>query len=626
MSKQPKLTGTALMARPAVQILLAALLFLSVTVIVDRYMRSVQLDLTEDSLYTLSDGTVDLVEGFDEPITLNFYFSRTLATPYPQLLNYGKRVEDMLRAFESMNPANVHLSIIDPEPFSEAEDDAVAAGLRGIPLSDGSTLYLGLTASNSTDGSGEVPFFAEEREKFLEYDLVKLLSGLDRRGQKTLGLLTQLPMQFGPGGPQAMMQGRAQPYVLYEQLGESFDVEEITPDFTALPTEMDVLLIVHPPALNEDQLYAIDQFVLKGGRTLVFLDPHSEAMDPRATAPNASSLGPLLGAWGVSMPEGKVVGDASLAQRVQMGGYGPDAVKDYVFWLAVNEGFLADDDVVAGSVQTLNLASAGVLEPVEGATTSFLPLVRTSSVTMLYDASRAVGMPDPDSLLRDLEPTGQHYVLSARVQGEAATAYPERVEANAGPTATPALSKGTINVVVTADSDLFDDRFWVQLQELLGQRIVVPLAGNGGFVLNMADHISGSEALLGLRGRGISKRPFEVVDDIRREAEAQYLAEEERLQKQLQTTEDRIAQLEAQKPEGTEVLSSDQEAEIERFRSELLETRKALREVKRALRAEIDSLGNWLAAINTALMPLLIIAFALLRVLLRRRRQQNRLG
>lgn len=623
MSQQMK---KGMLTNPAMQIAMAVLLFLSVTIISDRYLRSVRIDLTSDKLYTLSEGTKGVLAAFDEPVTLSFYFSKSLAAPYPQLLSYGKRVEDMLRALEAQNPRNIQLSVIDPEPFSEAEDDAVAAGLKGIPLNDGSTLYLGLIATNSTDGHGAVPFFTEDREKFLEYDLIKLLTGLDKSDRSKMGLLTQLPMQFGPGGPQAMMQGRAQPYVLYEQLQEAFELEEIDPSFTELPADLDILLIAHPPALGEDQLYAIDQYVLAGGRTLVFLDPHSEAMDPRATAPSASTLGPLLGAWGVNMPAGKVVGDASLAQRVQMGGYGADSVKDYVFWLAISDGFLAKDDVVSGSISTLNMASAGVLEPMEGATTSFQPLVTTSAVAMLYDAPRAVGMPDPDSLLRDLEPTGQTYTLSARVTGPSETAFPERAAAEGAPNVTPALQKGNVNMVITSDSDLFDDRFWVQLQDLLGQRIVVPLAGNGGFVLNMADHISGDEALLELRGRGISKRPFEVVDDIRREAEANFLAEEQRLQDDLVAMEDRIAQLEAQKPEGTAVLSGDQEVEIERFRDQLLETRKALREVKRSLRQEIDDLGTWLALINIVLMPVLIIAFALVRVLLRRRAQENRLA
>lgn len=609
--------------RATLQILLAVIVFLSATVIGDRFLRGVQLDLTSDKLYTLSDGTKQLLASYDEPVTLDFYFSRTLATPYPQLLSYGKRVEDLLRAFEAQNPGNIQLSIIDPEPFSEEEDAAVALGLQGIPLADGSTLYMGLSAADAVDGEAMIPFFSEERETFLEYDLVKLLATLDSSDQRTLTLLTTLPMQFGPGGPQAMMAGQAQPYVIYEQLLDFYAVEELAPDFTELPSETDVLMLVHPPALSDDQLFAIDQFVLKGGRALIFLDPHAEAVDPRATVPNSSSLGGLLAAWGVAMPEGQVLGDASLAQRVQMGGFGPDSIKDYVFWLAVNDGFLSASDVVTGAISNLNFASAGVIEPLDGATTSFDPLVTSSAASMLFDSARAVGLPDPDALLRDLAPTGDSFVLSARVRGPAATAFPERVseaviaagaDAEGGP-----VASGDINIVLTADSDLFDDRFWVQVQDMLGQRIAVPLAGNGSFVLNLADHISGSEALLSLRGRGISKRPFEKVDDLRREAEAKYLAEEEALQNRLTETEARIAALEAQAPEAGTVLSAEQEAEIDQFRDQLLETRKALREVKRALRQDIEGLGDWLAFLNIALMPALIILYVLLRLVIRQR-------
>lgn len=609
----------ALINRPSVQIVLAVLLFLSLTVLADRYLRTLTLDLTEDNLYTLSAGTKEVLRDIDEPVTLTYYFSRSLATPYPQILSYGKRVEDMLRAFAAENPRNIHLSVIDPEPFSVAEDDAVAAGLRGLPLMDRSTLYLGLTATNSLDGEASIGYFSEEREKFLEYDLIKMLTSLDSNPRPRLALLTQLPMQFGPGGPQAMMQGRGQPYVVYEQLQEFFFVEDLAADFSEIPAETELLMLVHPPELNEDQLFAIDQFVLKGGRALVFLDPHSEAMDPRAMMPNASNLDPLLAAWGVNMPAGKVVGDAAQAQRVQMGGIGLDSVKDYIFWLSVSGDFLSDEDIVTGSIDSLNLASAGVLEKMEGGTTNFQPLVSTSSVAMLYEAARAVGVPDPDALLREMEPSGQAYTLAARISGKAKSAFPERAAAEGAPNADPAVGEGDINVVVASDSDLFDDRFWVQLQELLGQRIVVPLAGNGSFVLNLADHIAGSEALLELRGRGISKRPFEVVDRLRRDAEAKYLAEEQRLEDQLASMEDRLAQLEAQNPDGNQVVSPEVEAEKERFRSQLLETRKALREVNRSLRSDIEALGNWLAVINIIAVPLLVILFALVRVYLRRR-------
>ena len=253
----------------------------------------------------------------------------------------------------------------------------------------------------------------------------------------------------------------------------------------------------------------------------------------------------------------------------------------------------------------------------------------TSAASALFSADRAVGVPDPDSLLRDMEPTGETYTLSARVQGVAKTAFPGRMTdasiaaAREGGGNMP-VADGEINVVITSDADLFDDRFWVQLQDMLGQRVAVPLAGNGSFVLNLADHISGSDALLGLRGRGISKRPFEKVDELRREAEAKYLVEEEELQNRLSETEARIAALESQNPEGSTVLSVEQEAEIERFRAELLETRKALREVKRNLRQDIENLGDWLAFINIALVPFLIIIYVLVRLVARRNKKAHR--
>jgi len=614
---------TKFMARPGVQIVLAVLLFLSLTVLIDRYMRGVQLDLTQEGLYTLSPGTEKLLGNLDEPVTLKFYFSRSLAAAYPQLLSYGKRVEDLLRAFVAANPDKVRLSVIEPAPFSEAEDDAVAAGLKGVPLGDGSTLYLGLKATNTTDGEGDIAFFSQDREKFLEYDIVKLIAGLDHSGRKKLALLTTLPMQYGAGGPQAAMQGQAQPYVIYQQLKEAYDVQMLPPDFKTLPKDTDVLMVVQPPKLNDDQLFQIDQYVLKGGRALVFLDPHSEAVNPRATTPNASSLGPLLTAWGVDMPAGKVVGDASLAQRVQMGGYSSDQVKDYVFWLSVTKDFLAQNDVVTGAGNNLNMATSGVLEPVKGATTKFQPLVHTSTASMLYDAKRAVGMPDPDALLRGMKPSGKSYVLSARVSGPAKTAFPARVAKEGMPQKDPAVASGNINLVVTADTDLFDDRFWVQLQNLLGQRIVVPIAGNGSFILGLVDNMTGSDALIGLRGRGISKRPFEVVERIRQDAETKYLAQEQALQKRLDETEDRLKNLESQKPGDTSVLSPDQEKEMASFRTQLLETRKQLRAVKHSLRREIEHLGSVLAVINIALVPFLIVIFALVRVQRRRRRRRH---
>jgi ABC-type uncharacterized transport system involved in gliding motility auxiliary subunit len=598
--------------RPYYMIILAVLLFLSLTVLSDRFLRGVTIDLTADNLYTLSSGTKETLQGLEEPVQLTFYFSKNLAAPYPALLSYGKRIEDTLKAFRAISPGMIELSIIDPEPFSEAEDNAVEAGLTGAPLGDGSTLYFGLAASNSTNGEGAIPFLTEERETFLEYDLIKLIIDLETTDRPKMALLSQLPLEFGSGGPQAALQGQTQPYVIYEQLSERFDIIKLETDFNNLPIDIDLLMVVHPPQLNEEQLYAIDQYTLSGGRALVFLDPHAESLDPGAFTANGSNLDPLLENWGVQIPTNQVVGDASLAQRVQMGGYGAESVKDFIFWLGIYGDFLDKDDIVAGSVDNLNIASAGAIIPLETRTTTITPLVQTSTVSMLYDASRAAGTPDTDSLLRDLEPTDEAYTLAARISGTSISAFPEKSgEAH--------INEGSLNLVLVADTDLFDNRFWVQLQDLLGQRIVVPIAGNGGFILNLADHLIGSDALLELRGRGIARRPFNVVDRMRRKAEAKFLNEEQRLQNRMATVEARLAELEGQKPEGATVFSNEQEQEITVFRNELLDTRKALRAVKRNLQGDIENLGSILAIINIAGMPILLIIIVGLRTYFRRR-------
>lgn len=604
-----------LMKTPAMLITLSLLLFLAVNVLGERLLRPVLIDLTDGGLYTLSDGTRDLVVDLEDPITLDFYFSRQLAAPYPQLLSYGKRIEDMLSAIARVAPSQVTVRVIDPEPFSEQEDEAVAAGLSGVPLGDGSTLYMGLTAQNTLDGEGAIPFFASERETFLEYDLAKLIQSLSAPARPKLALITQYPMAFGPGGPQAAFQGRSQPYVIYEQLSDFFDLQELTADFREIPDGTDIVMLVHPHPLSDDQLFLIDQFALSGGRVIALLDPHAESLRPNSPQPSASSLGPLLEAWGVTMPQGQVLGDLELAQRVQFGGYGPDAVKDYVFWLGLRPPYLSEGDITTGALKSLILASSGVLNLVADTEITVTPLLTSSETGMLFDAGRVVGVPDPDSLIRELDPTGETYLLAARLTGRAKSAYPDKVAAIEPPQ--QVYSEGDIRVVVIADSDFIADRFWVQTQDLFGERLAVPIADNGNFLLNLADHIAGSDALLGLRGRGVSRRPFDRVDTLRKEAEGRYLAEEQRLTDELAATEARLAELE-QAGSETLALTPQQEAEVSRFREAVLTTRKALREVKRSLRQDIDALGTRLAAINILAVPLLVVLIGFVRVLRRR--------
>lgn len=599
---------TKLFRSPTVLIGAAFILCLSVILFSERFARGIRLDLTEDKLYTVSSGTLEILRALDEPVQLDYYVSRGLITPYPGLLSYAKRIEDLLNAMATAVPGAIELRIIEPEPFSDAEDQAVEAGLQGVPLNDGSTLYMGLSARNLLDGEQSIPFFSEEREAFLEYDIIKTILGLDKSQRPTLGLLSSLPMQFGAGGPQAMLQGQSTPFVIYQQLADFFDVRDLGQGFKTLDG-LDLILIVHPGPLTEDQLYLLDQYALKGGRLAIFIDPHAESLDPRATLPVSSSFA-LLEKWGIEVSGDQIIADLDFAQQVQLG----RDVKRYPFWLSVEQSGISAEDIATGALENIAIATAGSVSLKEQSTLTFQPLVQSSPASQLFPATRGVGLPDPDGLIRETEASGKRFTIVARVSGQIMTAYPNIAAEKGG------VSTGNLQVVVGTDSDLFYDRFWVQVQSFLGQRVAEPFSGNGSLILNILDNLSGSDALLSLRTRGVATRPFIVVDHLRKEAEIRYLNEEQALSQVLSETESRLIDLETARQETGTLYSPEQEAEIDRFRAEMVKTRRQLRRVQGNLRRDIDALGDKLAFVNIAFVPLLILISLFITVRLRRRR------
>ena len=533
-------------------LVIAAVLFLAVNVLSTALFRSVRLDLTEDGLYSLSDGTKAVLASLDEPVTLRFFFSDRLATEYGGIKTYGQRVRNLLEEYAGLAGGNLRLEIIDPEPFTESEDQAVAYGLQGAPVGSGEALYFGLVATNSVDDQQVLPFFSRERERFLEYDLTKMIYGLGSPSKTVVGVITSLPLQYGPGGIQAAMRGNIQPYIIYEQLSQQTEVRTLAADFDEIGEDIDVLLIVNPGALGPRSLYAIDQFILGGGKAMVFVDPRSEIAQQQQAAPGAppsggapsSDLEPLFKAWGIALADDEIVADRRYAQRVSVNA-GPSGRQfaDYVVWLAVPADGLSRDDPVTGDLNSLNLGSAGYFAQLENATTSFEPLVTSSADAMLLGSDDLGFVPDPEALLRDFRATGEQYVIAARITGEVESAFPDgppaeeaddgadpetgaNAEAGEGSpdgaetTGHRARSEAPINVIVIADSDLFDDQFWAQIQNFLGQRLVLPIADNAGFVINGIDNLAGSNDLISLRSRGVSARPFTMVGDIRRRAEA----------------------------------------------------------------------------------------------------------
>lgn len=620
---------------------LAVALFLAFNSLVSSLLPPLRIDLTEDGLYTISDGTKQVLRDLAAPVEITYFFSESVARDYPPYFAHGRRVRDLLKDYAARSDGRLKLEIVDPAPFSEEEDRAVAAGMHAVPTASGTSIYMGILARDLTDREARLPFLALERADLLEYDLTRLVLEVSGAERPKIALLSALPLAGSPyGGP---MQAARRPWEIYSQLTQLFELETLEPDFTALPDDIDLLLVIHPPALSLRQLWLIDQFVLAGGRAAVFLDPHSEAMAGRFGAGGlpddiapASDLGPLLAAWGLEMPKDRIVADFELAQRVNMGGSGVAAVKDYLLWLAARGDAIAAMDPVTASLEQINLASTGALLPIADTGLRIEPLLVSSAASALVEASQASGIPDPDSLLRETVPDEQRYDLVVRVTGEAKSAFPDgpppsntEEEADA---ASPsgdgapqtALSRGEIAVIVGADSDLFDDRFWIQTREFYGERIAIPIADNGTMLINAIDQMAGSDALIGLRGRGVKARPFEVVERLRRDAEARYRAEEERLQNELAATERRLSELQSAAPGTDALFTSEQEAEIRQFQERAVAIRRDLRAVQRNLVEDIRALGNRLAFLSIALVPILLALGAGLLALRNRRIARRR--
>ncbi len=636
----------------AASIALSIVLFFSVNIFSDVWFSSARLDLTQAGLYTVSEGTKNTLRSIPEPITLRFFFSERDSVKYAGVRAYGARVRDLLKEYASIAGNKLKLEIIDPEPLSEQEDVAVAQGVTGAPTPNGEKIYFGLVGTNTVNGREVIPFFLEDREEYLEYDVTNLIYKLMRDKKPKIGVVTNLPFDTGTGGMMAAMQGRSRPFMIYEQIRESFDVEFLEQDFDRVPADIDVVMIAHPKPLNDKTQYALDQFVMRGGRALVFLDPWSEISQASAepegqplegsTQSSATSIEKLTNSWGIAVDPKHVIGVRDRAQRVQFGG----DVVDYVAWVALNVYDMDRKDLVTGQLTDINLATIGAITQTKGATTTLSPLLQTSDDTMEIDIAKIKGTPSPDELLRDFAKSGDRFIVAGRVQGPIKSAFPAGPPPGAiepppaaGATPKPPLpahlkeTKGPANIIVVADSDIFNDSFWVQAQELQGQRVAVPVADNGSFVLNAIENLTGSSDLISLRSRGSSNRPFIVVNNLRRRAEQQFLRQEQQLQEKMTATQTRLAELEgrrnAQPKPGAqphEILTAEQEAEIEKFRAELVETRGALRDVQRRLRTDIDRLGNWLAAINILLVPLMLAGTALVLALVRRRKPKPKQG
>jgi len=636
--------------------------FLLVSVALISVFPRLRVDLTQDSLYTLADGTRNIVRNLEKPVELLFFYSEEATADVPQLRTYGTRVQELLQEMEIASEGNLTLRLVDPVPFSEEEDEAVEFGVQRVPLSEGGEeVFFGIVALDPSTNAAEgeeataekifktIALVRPDQEEFLEYEVAKLITQVANPTPPVVGFLSSVPVDGGMN-PDTMQP--VAPLMIMDTIRQLYTARRVAPDATSIDEDITILMLVHPQALSLQTQYAIDQFVLRGGKVLAFLDPNADSQAqpgedgvPVARPNQASDLDALLRAWGVQFDNTRVVADREQALLVNLG----ESTRPVTHYgmMGLQRGSFANDIVTTG-MQVLNLSSAGAISPLEGAQTTFEPLLQSSADAGLMEAPLFKALTDPTILLDDFQATGERYTIAARVSGPVQSAFPEgrpapaaepavesadaagaAAAASAAPSPTPVAeepaaehlreSSGPVNIILIADSDMLNDRLWVQIQSFFGQRIGQAFASNGDFIMNALDNLSGNAELVTIRSRGRYARPFLTVMELQREADLRLREEETELLQNLQQTEAQIAALSSTQ-DGNQ-LSDEQRAEIDRFNEQQLETRRRLREVQLQLNQDIERLGSVLKFVNTALVPILLIGFVLLMGYLRGRRR-----
>jgi len=601
-----------------------AVLLVAVILVSNALFRGARLDLTQSHLYTLSNGTRNILGSIDEPIHLYLFYSDKGTQNLPQLRTYAQRVREMLGEMAARAGGKIRLDVIDPLPFSEDEDRATGFGLQAVPTGQGSeSIFFGLVGTNSTNGKSVIPFLQPDKEAFLEYDVAKLIHELSATKKVAVGMITGLPMSssFDPATRQMR-----EAWAIDTQLQQSFDVRQLSaPSLKSIDKDIGVVVLVQPKNLNDDALYAIDQFVLRGGHLLVFVDPQAEADDSGADPNNpqaamfankSSDLPKLFKAWGVQYDPTKVVLDRVHALQISVQQGAPPVRDPAILGFAKRD--LNPDDVTTASLDSINISSAGYFALDKDAKGKLIPLIQTSSEAMVVPSERLKFLPDPSQLLVGYQPSGEKpYIIAGRLEGKFSTAFPERKEEGH-----LSESKDDGVIVMVADTDLLTNRLWVQIQPFFGQKVMNAFANNGDFFINSVDNLTGSSDLISIRGRATSQRPFTTVEEMRRAAEESFRGKEKELQQKLSDTERKLAELQSGKSKDQEmILSPEQRAELQRFLDQKVEVRKELRQVRRGLDDKIEALGTRLKLVNIALMPFLITAAALGYAAWKRRRR-----
>ena len=617
-------------------ILLAIISFFSFNVLNKNFFKNLRVDLTKSNIYTLSSGTKSILNSINEPLDFKLFYTIEIGDVNPVYQNYYDRVKEILEQYVLLSNNKIKLKIFNPKPFSNEEDKAVEYGLQGAEIMAGIYGYFGLIASNSTDDEEKIIFFQPDRSPFLEYDLSKIVTNLANPNRRVVGLYTDLPM-LGTFNPLAKTQDAASapPWAVYNQMKEFFEIKRIHEKTESIPEGLELLMLVHPKSIPDRLMYMIDQFVLRGGKLLVFIDPNSESenFSPNANqsqeSNNSSNLNQLLSNWGIELVEDKVVGDLLSARRVEIGTSDQPSVTDYLAWLDIKKDHMDETHQVTSKVQRLTFATSGILKNNQkNKEIDFKRLVWSTTQSMQIESSDVRYSPDPTDLLRNFIPSNEELTLVAELKGNFSSNFYD------GPPDTGREndfdknkhlreSVKPTNLVVVADTDILYDEYWLRYEQS-GQ--VTPIANNADFTVNLLEYLNGTEDLIGLRGKGVTSFPFIKVEKIQKEAEQKFRSKEQELLEKLNSYQSKLENIQKGTGEDEEksLLTEKEALEIDKFRQEMIFVRSELRKVQNALRKDIEKLDSTLKFFNIFFVPILLILISLFLSFIERKKRHQK--
>ncbi len=612
-------------------LILAVVLFLSINVIAAFTLKNYRLDLTQAKLYSLSEGSLRAIDQIKEPITIRFYLSGKLAKVSQLHATYAVRVIELLEQYASASDGKITLEIIDPEPFSKKEDEALTYGLKGIPVGNSSEyVYIGLTISSASDRRRTIALLDPSRERFLEYDISKYLTDLTRAKRPTIGIISTLPID-GRGEPHLMYPKYHPRWAVMNVIRDIFNVRFISRQTLDIPQDIDVLMLVNPKKFNEETMYAIDQHIMRGGNMLVLIDPFSETEVALGEVPYSirPDMDKLFAHWGISFNPTSFVADTTLARTITHSEDDKAIQTKFPPWLAVNEKHLSPEDPITSAISAVNLAYTGsfdVTKKTDGITIT--PLIFSSKESELIPTIEGL-KPDPATMLRNFKSSGKNMILGLRIKGTPKSAFekaPVRNFLKQRPEAHIEKAKAPVNIILIADSDFLADKFWTNKSNMLGVEQLYPFAGNADLIVNALDNLSDAASLIDLRSKAEWRRPFSVIERLALNAGKQYREQEAQLFGELQTAQNRLKALTRQSSgENSDLLSRKDKSEIQSLKERIILLRAALRSVQNVLSRDILALQSAVILLNVVLVPALLVITALFVAWRRRaRRPQTR--